>query len=253
MDDKDTIIHFARTTRRIIRWSAFVVPFFFVWLRFRGVDVMPVVRSLPATILLRASLVLYYFSWLYGTTFDTDIQELVYHTAPTKQGRVPTTAIVVMLTIAAMFAVLCAITSFQQFLVFLACFWLVDILAWRYLVTRLLPPVFRASLAHFKEVGDDAKIDQLDFVKDYHVGHWKWLRSIVGAVLLLVLNVIARTGIVSWLASRIQMSVDTTLAVAIAMFLLFVEGWVWIMRLRTRFAIQTIEQLRHRYHRPAGA
>lgn len=252
MDDKDTIIHFARTTRLIIRLSAFIVPFFFVWLRFRGVDVMPVVRSLPATILLRASLVLYYFSWFYGTTFDTDIQELVYYTAPTKQGKVPAAAIVIMLAIAAMFGALCAIKSFQQFLMFLAGFWLLDILAWRYLVTRLLPTVFRASSDHFKQVGDDAKMDQLDFVKDYHVGSWKWRRSIVGVVLLLVLNVIARTTMVSWLAIRLQISVDTTLAVAVTMFLLFVEGWVWIMRLRTRFAIETIEHLRHRYRRLAS-
>jgi hypothetical protein len=252
MDEK-AIIRFTRTIRSIIKLSALVLPLFFVWLRFRGVDVMPVVRTLPATVLLRASLVLYYFSWLYGTIFDTDIQELVYYTAPTEEGKVPPTAIVVMLSIAAMFGILCAIKSFQQFLMFLVAFWLLDILSWRYLVTRLLPSVFRNSSDHFNKYHEDAKIDQLEFVKDYHIGRWKWFRSFGGLVLLVVLNVIAQTSILDQLAARIHMSVDTTLALAVAMFLLFVEGWVWTMRLKTRFAIQTIERLRHRYRRPIAA
>jgi hypothetical protein len=250
---KRAILNFARTIRLIIKLSAFTLPVFFVWLRFRGVDVMPVVRTLPATVLLRASLVFYYFSWLYGTTFDTDIQELVYYTAPTEQGKVPLATIVVMLSIAAMFGILCAVKSFQQFLMVLAGFWLLDILSWRYLVTRLLPSVFKASLAQFNKNGDDAKIDQLEFVRNYHFGSWKWFRSFGGLVLLIVLNVIAQTSTIDQLAARIHMSVDTTLAVAVAMFLLVVEAWVWIMRLKTRFAIETIEHLRYRYRRPGSA
>jgi hypothetical protein len=250
---KNQLIVFARRTRLIIRSSAMIIALLFGWLRFRGVDVLPVVRSLPATILLRGSLVLYYFSWLLGATFDTDTQELVYRTPPRKKGEIPTSAVVTMLVLAVVFAVLCAITSFRQFLMFLALFWLLDHLAWRYLATKLLPPVFRASAAQYGEEKDAARIDQLAFVKVYHTGRWKWRRLITGVVMLLILNIMANTAVMEQLASRIQVSADTILAAGVALYLLLVEGWAWIMRLQTRVAIQTIERLRPHYRAWTGA
>lgn len=246
-DAKNHLILFARRTRLIINWSAFGVVLLFGWLRLRGVEVLPVVRTLPAMLLLRASLVLYYSSWLAGATFEINTQELVYARAPTSKGQLPMIAIVTIGVIVALFTILCAITSFPQFLLFLMLFWLVNILAWRYLITRLLPPVWRASSAYFYELNNAAKLDQLAFVRVYLTGRWQRARFVTGFLLLLVVNSAVQTGVSSRLAAQFGFAEDAVLAFAVAIFLAIVEGWVWMMRLRTRIAIDTIEQLHHRY------
>jgi hypothetical protein len=77
-------------------------------------------------------MIIYYFSWVFGSLLDAHDQALVYLTAP-DGGRVPITAIGMMVALAAVFGVLCWVDTYQKFSQALGLFWLINILAWQYL------------------------------------------------------------------------------------------------------------------------
>src|SRR6516164_1583566 len=137
---KETIIAPDRTgvdkMARNIRWAMRIVAaslvFIFGWLKLKGIDFVPLAQDLPADILLKSSLALYYCCWVAGTAFDLDAQAAVYATAPNK-GRIPLGGLGLICSVGFGFGLLCWIESFRAFFFALLAFWSLDWIGWRYL------------------------------------------------------------------------------------------------------------------------
>lgn len=60
----------------------------FGWLRLRGIDLLPLTTEIPASVLFRFTLTLYFMSWVAGSISDVDEQAIVYTSASNK-GKLP--------------------------------------------------------------------------------------------------------------------------------------------------------------------
>lgn len=87
--DRTEMIDLANTTRWVIHSAAGILLLFFGWLKFRGVEWTSVARDIPADLIFKGAMSLYFLCWVAGTLSDTRDQEKVYIYAPNK-GSIPT-------------------------------------------------------------------------------------------------------------------------------------------------------------------
>src|SRR3984893_12612628 len=89
-DERDKI-RFARFTRLVINWVGAALFALFAYLQLKDLQAAAIFTPVASDILWRATLVIYYWCWVFGTSFDTDIQEIAYVSFPGK-GRWPVRA-----------------------------------------------------------------------------------------------------------------------------------------------------------------
>ncbi|HLJ75246.1 MAG TPA: hypothetical protein VKU62_11720 [Thermoanaerobaculia bacterium] len=74
-------LRFYRNVRRLIGFLAASLAIVFSWLKLKGSELLPAAASLPGGVVIRAALIFWYASWLYGCLADIDQQERVYDSA----------------------------------------------------------------------------------------------------------------------------------------------------------------------------
>src|SRR6266446_2677253 len=84
-------IRFARFTRTVIKWVAVGLGVFFTYLQLKDIRADAILTPVASDVLWRSTLVIYYWCWIFGTNFDTNIQELAYAALPGK-GKWPAQA-----------------------------------------------------------------------------------------------------------------------------------------------------------------
>lgn len=194
-----------------------------------------------------SALVLYFFAWIWGTLFDVNVQELVYLSAENR-GSLPKEALLLASVLFVVGGVLLWVSTFTQFVAVLVVFFLLDHAGWRWLV-RYLRPSIQASREAYTAVGDHFGLETLRLAERQICGTWKWWRGAMGAVLIAAMIFIAvrfhpaetlsiAGGTVSW--GFIQAS-------SILVWVLAMETWIWIIRLKTKCSIAGLDALRSRY------
>jgi hypothetical protein len=240
-----------RTTKLLIKVAASGMVLLFGWLKLSGTDFAPIVKQVPAHLLLQSSLALYYACWVAGTVLDTDRQEQIYSTQP-NEGRVPPMGYGLVGGIAAVFAILCFVRSAAVFAVFLNAFFVINIIGWRYIIRRILP----AAVRHSKTVFADApfKLERVHLIYDrYMCGRWQVLRFVAGGIVLAILNVVAFSNIAETDSiKRIIGSRDLAISSLVLCFVLVMESWIWLVRLRVGAALTLLEYLDERYGHAFG-
>jgi hypothetical protein len=119
--EKSRTIAIARSTRQLIKIMASVLVFAFGWLKLQGLELAPIAKELPASVILKLSLALYFACWVYGTLKDTNFQEYVYEKAPNR-GRLPVVGIILCTLLAFIFGLMCLVKTYQQFAIVLTVF-----------------------------------------------------------------------------------------------------------------------------------
>jgi hypothetical protein len=241
-----------KNAQTAINTAAIVLPLIFTYLSFRGVPIMDVVKAISdtsvANILWKCVLAIYFLLWVLGTRTDAEDQATVYRYAPNK-GRLPFSSLGVIAVLVVFGAILLYSRNFEEFTIALAAFFLADWLAWRYLVRRIIRPIATASRELYVQEGDIIGAEKLAIIERRICGTWKWWRNSVGGVIILLLAFIAllkRDGqalpwldpVVSW--EFIQVMVMT-------IYVLIMESWIWIERLRAKVALQLLDDLGERY------
>jgi hypothetical protein len=70
----------ARRVRKLIRYIGVSLAALFTFLQLRNIEFGIIFTTISPDMLRKASLIAYYWSWIFGATFDTDVQELAYFT-----------------------------------------------------------------------------------------------------------------------------------------------------------------------------
>ena len=188
-----------------------------------------------ATVLWRVSLVLYFLSWVLGSESDIDAQEEVYLVAP-REGTLSQQDIGVGIGIAVVFGVLCWVSdNYRDFALALTGFWIVNIVTWRYLVRLLATPI-RESHTLYEREGRYIELERLRVAENYIAGNWQRWRFAIGALLAIVMNGLA------WFDFGRGYA-----AASIFVFVISVEAWMWLMRLRRKLALKALEEFGERY------
>jgi len=247
-----TVKSLAGKTRTLIWLFGMLLGLLFTWIKLADVPLTLVFSDRSAQTLFRASLVLYYFSWLFGTNFDLGQMEDVLVKAPT-EGELPRTGIALAAGLAMVFGVLCAVTTIRSFVLVLLGFWLFNILAWRYLVRGVVLQPIRDSCQTYLAQEDYPNLARLELVRDHIDGRWQWKRFAVGGVLILltivlVFSISALNFTTRILSSRLPgISEDFILAAAVFVSILAMELWIWYKRLRLKLAGSLIDELSESY------
>lgn len=241
--EKNRLMKITNSTLIWIRLFAGLLALAFGWLKLRGVSIAPMTTDISSSILLKASIVLYYFSWLFGASSDTKDQALVYLTAPNK-GQIPKKAIGLMITLAIVFAILCYVDTYLKFVIALACFWFINLIAWRYMVTKLLRKTIIDSSNIYINFCHYTELSKLKIVEQYIDGSWQWWRFVIGMVMILGIAILLFTNIPEYIASNTSIvSKQFIIAFTIFVFIFSVELWIWIMRIKRRISLNTIDYL----------
>jgi hypothetical protein len=241
---KAGMLKFARATRLLLNGSAAALVLVFGWLKLRGVDFTPIAKSLPVDIVFKSTLALYYACWVAGLQSDINDQELLYIKAP-NEGRIPFGGFATAFIVTTLFGILCYTDSYSKFAVVLAAFFSINVISWFYLVKLVLPPAVEASKAYYYDKNNYAALEQVRLLYDQYLrGAWQWARFFVGAIIVLMIIWMSFYGIPSVIASRVEgVSTESLIALTILLFVLVMESWNWIMRLRLKSGLRLMEKL----------
>ena len=254
--DNEHRILFARTTRRVVVWLLTILALGFTVLQVKGLSSDYLVNSTASTVMWRGALIIYFWCWRFGCIFDTDIQELAYAYLPYGgRWRWQSYSIVILLIgIAA--GLFWSYGDIKWFATTITLFFLADHGGWRYLVNELAPSA-RKSEHEFRANEDYFALERLRIVRAQIGGNWKWWRSAFGGVIILIIDLFAfvptvRTQLVSPV-QLIQAGISAadaetyTFSFLVLMFVVVMEIWHYLIRLRTKFWMEHLDDMRSRY------
>lgn len=245
-DSKLNAIRSARTARITVNIFALILGLIFGFLKLKGISITPFVNNLSADLILKFSLVIYYFSWVAGTISDTNDQEIVYIRGPKKE-RFPFHVYVVASIIAIAFGLLCWANNFQRFALALSTFWIINLISWRYMISFIVGEIIIDSQKEYQSINSFSLFEKLNVVKNYIDGKWQWNRFIIGLLLLIIINMLAFTPLSTLVSQYLKISLDFINSISILAYIIFVETWIWIKRIQTKVSISTIEIIDKKY------
>lgn len=239
---------FAGGTRWLIKWIERALPAIVGGLELKDIFEEGGFHRMPEALgdaianpdlsglLWRAALVIYFLSWVGGAESDTEMQSEVYANAP-HGGRLTLMDAGAILSIAAGFLALCIFgKTYQGFAGTLTVFWILNIVAWRYMVGVLKAPIHH-SYTSYGRAGRYIDMERVRVAERYIDGRWQWWRFSVGAALIVVMDALAFFLDVP----------DGYKHGSIFFFVVFVEAWIWAMRWRAKVALNVLEDLSERY------
>jgi hypothetical protein len=235
-----------------INIAAIVLPVIFTYLSFRGLPVMDILKALSeasvASILWKLVLAVYFLLWVLGTRIDSEEQAAVYLHAPNR-GNLSGSAIGIIVALLIFGAILLYSRNFEEFVLALAAFYIVDFIAWRYLVRYVIRPIIVLSKGIYENKQDIIGIEKLAIIERRICGQWKWWRNSIGGIVILALGIIAflkrEDGTLPGFVPAI--SWELIQVIAMTVYVLVMEVWIWAERFRAKIALQLLEDLGERY------
>ena len=230
-------------TRLLTRASAALLAGAFAWLKLEGVPFPAITTEPAATVVLRLALVLYYFGWLLAVMVDTRDEEDVLLKAP-NSGRLSPLALAIIVSISLGFGVLCWVRDYRDFVVALGAFWGLNIVAWQYLLRRVVRPAIRSTLDALSETGTLFDNEKVRSLEHFLCGSWQWWRFAVGGLSLGVLASLAFSRLAQLVAAQLGfLSASGAMACAILIHILAFESWMWWKRMQRWVEIRLLERL----------
>lgn len=244
---KSEVIRLTLSAKRFVRGLAFGLVFIFGWLKFRGVPIGLVIGNLSAAIIIKASLVLYFLSWVFGTINDANEQEILYASSPIR-SRFPWQGYVLGVLLAVVFGIMCYVDTARQFAIFLGVFLAVNVIAWQYMARQLAPAFYSASKNKYTRSHAYSDLFALDIFYVYLTGSWQWRRFGYGAVVVVVLHVLVFTDLPARLENfTYPILGDTLIALSVFFYVLTFEAWIWIRRIKVKMSQETLREFSKKY------
>ena len=236
----------ARFARRATKAVATVLGLGFAWLKFRDIQIGPVLGTLSANLLFQTSLAAYYFCWIFGLNNDTREQELIYVQPP---KNVIVGCVIYGILFGAAFWAMCYVDTPRTFAVALAAFLVFNVISWRVFIMVFMQPATLKTQTEYLELGNFIGLEQLRVIyTGYLCGTWQWIRFIVGGILALGILALAFSQSVALaLGQLLQASVDVLLSLLLFVFVLVMEGWIWTMRFGVKRELSLLQGIRERY------
>ncbi|HSL82177.1 MAG TPA: hypothetical protein VLF66_05340 [Thermoanaerobaculia bacterium] len=233
-EQKAKVIRMALTAKRMIRVLAFGLLAVFGFLKLKDVPLGSAIDSLPAELVFKIALIAYFFSWVLGTINDANEQEVAY-AVPPEDGRFPWQGYAVGAVLAFVFGVMCYVRNPRHFVIALTFFLIINVLAWRYLLRKLLPEAYAGSRKLYRREEDIRSLFRLEVFYRYIAGKWQWYRFAFGAILLAPLYYLAFSPSVEGVAAALGIaSKETLIALSFLIYVLSFEAWVWLERMKVK-------------------
>jgi hypothetical protein len=257
LDSKAEIDQLASRIQMAIKVVGGLLAGIFTWLQLKDFPFIPLLESAPPEALLKFVIATYYFSWVFGTSFDVKLQQSVYVSDPSR-GRLTWAGAVALVVLAVIAAILLWVSdSTKEFAAVLNVFVLADLLTWRYHLIPRTSPIIRASKNIYVQDKEYFDVERLRIVENYMVGKWHWHRFIVLGGVLLMINLLCFVdpvrkfiGASSELmvpALKIGLAESLLPVLAIILFVAVAEGWKWMLRMRISITLHVMSDLKKKY------
>jgi len=233
------VLETTRRAKTVINVAALTMIACFGWLQYRNAPIGEALAGASPEILLRVSLCLYFLCWVAGTKNDTDEQEFAY-AAGLDEG-FPRGGYLSAVSIFLVFGALCLVRSAVVFSFLLLAFLIVNIVTWRFLAAKVIPPAVRDSKEKFIQQGDLCARFVLRNFDEYMRGNWQWWRFSYGMVVVGLMIYVAVAGLPG--KAPAYLNQDNALGVLLFGYVVTFEGWIWYMRLRVKFRREVVLQL----------
>jgi hypothetical protein len=198
----------------------------------------------------------YYLFWIFGTTYDTNVQEDVYE-IEAALSPLPATAVLLMFLFGAVAALLLwAASNDKLFSISLDIFFFFNIGGLFY-VQWYVTPIIKKSRQSYDSRRKYTERIELSIVSDYMLGNWHWLRFLIGGIVLTVLNLVSfNRSIATWISvapvpwlppfstGRV---LDLLPSLLLLLFVLLMEGWIWYKRIVMIVSLSLINRLNDGY------
>lgn len=245
----------ATVVRWFIRSLAGLLVIFFTWLQIRDVEVASFIEAAAPDILMRIVLIVYYFCWVFGSTFDLNLFQSVIVKDPNR-GRLPWPGVGLLAAFGVVTATLLwASDEERRFAFALGAFWIVGVGGFAYL-QYAIEPMFAHSAVVARH-RSNYEYERFLTVRRYALGRWQWYRNAVSFCLIcMIIGVtlsdrvrnIAMAIVGSALPQVSQSSLDRLLpALSFLVFVTITEGWIWYKRFGTRVTLEALDDLAGRY------
>jgi hypothetical protein len=196
-------------------------------------------------LIVKITLIVYYFCWMGGLRVDARRQTTNYAVAP-NQGRLSYSAYLFMIGICAAFTAMCLLRDVKWVIIWLAALCLIDHIGWLFL--RGFTRAARAgSLQRYAD--QPFELMRLQTTQVLVFGKWKILRVLVGGLII-------AAGIAYGWGSGLSLRLgDTAVTVAPAMaaalalvaYVLWMEGWIWYVRIHASGVMTCLKDLEEQY------
>jgi hypothetical protein len=241
----------ARDLRKLIKYIGAALFAIFTYLQLKDFQVGSAIETISPDLLRRLVMILYYWCWIFGATFDTDIQEMAYFTEKGR-NRLTLKSVALIVLFGIVFAVLLwAERDDRLFAAALTTFFLCNVAGFAY-VLWFIAPIVGNSSQKYREGRNYFSLAQLELVAGFMNGWWQRARFATGIVLVAIMNAICfsdavRTAIAGLIARLVSVDAaqlaDRLPTLMFVIFVVLLEGWIWIQRGRVIVALGLLEQL----------
>jgi hypothetical protein len=244
---------FVDSVNMVMKVVTYAIPLVVTALKLRQLNINSsqiynALESAPvASWLLGLSLVIFYSSWIAGAYFDIGMQKEVYVIPPDR--KLTLRDVGAMLAVAATFALLGSFLDKPViFSAVLVVYWLVNLLAWRYLVSAIIAGIRSDSAKRYSQDSRYLDLAKLATVREYIEGAWQWWRFAFGGALVAGLAGFSLFGARAMARqsppSLPFLPVD---AIWFLLLVLVVESWMWYKRFATLLRLACFDDLGREY------
>lgn len=247
------IILLARRVRTLIKLIASFLLVIFTWLELKDVALGTLINYVSPDVVRKLALILYYWCWVFGCTFDVGIQELVYFPKKKFQLSLIDTGLIIG------FGVIAAILLWvarddRKFAGFLSVFFIGNIVGFTY-IRRFVRKIIRSSRENY--TGDSYGSVKLDYVSGYMEGAWQSHRFAVGVLLLAAIDLVcfyepARNAVSQFVSKLFPILSQASLfpllpSVMFFGFVLVMETWIWVKRGKIHVTLDVLTELAEKH------
>jgi hypothetical protein len=237
-----------RYLRFVVTTSAATLTMGFGWLKFRGVDLIGVLHSVPADFVLKLAMALYFASWIAGLLSDLADMEFVLVKSPSPvHVKVGGTLVGILTAIA--FGLLCYVETMQHFSIALLVLLVINTIGWLYLTRIVLPAAESISHSFYTSQGRMLRLEQLNIVcRHFQGGSWQLIRLTLGLLAAITMTVLShKYAVLALEVQVIQTYGDILSASVFLVYVLVLEGWIWFMRMRVKGGLSLLLEIEHSY------
>jgi hypothetical protein len=227
-----------KKVKLFINISAAILALFFTWLQFDISLFKPFFTDEWANILFKLSLVLYYFSWIFGTTADLKDEDYTLNIYPNK-NEISKISFGILLFLVLLFALLCFINTASLFAIVLSGFLIFNVISWRYLV-HFAKPTFKENENIIKNKFD---YEYQKVLENYLMGRWQWYRFIYAVFFIIVINILIFSDLHLFVAAKLHCSSQFIISICFLFYVVTFELWVWFKRIERILTFRIYDKL----------
>lgn len=237
---KPTVYKEVRLLMRIIEIMLAII---FVGLNLDLSSLKPMFTVECSNIFFQLMLFLYFTAWCVGPVIDMKYEEYIFSLYP-NNNKLKKGAFATIFSTVILFVILYCLKETIYFAIVLTIFFVFNIFSWRYLVSNYL----KSTLVENENMTKGTfEFEYHRLIENYLIGKWQKYRFACGFFILIIFNVLIYTDLISYLDNELNVSTKIITSICFSFFVLIMEGWIWIIRLKRKIKVGVYDEFKENY------